>query len=544
MTKQNQRTGVLVAVLIVCAISARVLGKFDVFPVPLGLVRTILYISLYIGWGLSVSHRILQTQVRRYMVGVSCLTVFWFVIRSIKYFFVVAPDAIRHLWYWYYCPMLFIPLLSVFVSMSLGKPESYHLPKWTTLLYVPTLLFLLLVLTNDFHQIVFSFPAGKIWSDSDNDYEYGYYLVIGWEILCALSAFAVMLVKCRLAQKRKYLPAFLLSCSIVYAFIYASGVEWMRLIGGDITAVQCLMFTGILESCIQCGLIQANTDYDELFEAGTFGAQITDNNYQICYASANSPLLSEQVMRTAEDGTTSLDKNTLLKSHPIEGGHVYWQEDITDITALLEKLEENRETLAESVHLEQENYRVKVEIHTRREKNRLYDLLQEMTAHQIDLLDGLFSRYNDEKNPEKRRILLAKITVIGAFIKRMGNLIFIREKTETTDTTELSLCAEESFANLKLMGVECEADIPKGSRIFTEDAISVYDFFEKVVEAAIDDLSFVWLKARCLADSIVLRLDVECESSLADFQNACESCSFEDGVWCFVLRIRKAGGQP
>lgn len=51
MTKQNQRTGVLVAVLIVCAISARVLGKFDVFPVPLGLVRTILYISLYIGWG-------------------------------------------------------------------------------------------------------------------------------------------------------------------------------------------------------------------------------------------------------------------------------------------------------------------------------------------------------------------------------------------------------------------------------------------------------------------------------------------------------------
>ena len=102
MTKQNQRTGVLVAVLIVCAISARILGKFDVFPVPLGLVRTILYISLYIGWGLSVSHRILQTQVRRYMVGVSCLTVFWFVIRSIKYFFVVAPDAIRHLWYWYY----------------------------------------------------------------------------------------------------------------------------------------------------------------------------------------------------------------------------------------------------------------------------------------------------------------------------------------------------------------------------------------------------------------------------------------------------------
>ena len=117
---------------------------------------------------------------------------------------------------------------------------------------------------------------------------------------------------------------------------------------------------------------------------------------------------------------------------------MYWQEDITDITALLEKLEENKETIAESNHLEQENYRIKLEIHTLREKNRLYDLLQEETAHQIDLLNDLFYLYDEEENPEKRRSLLAKITVIGAYIKRRGNLIFIREKTETIDTTELA----------------------------------------------------------------------------------------------------------
>ena len=544
MAKRNQKTGLLVTALIICAVLARIAGNAGILSIPLGLIRTVIYIGLYIGWGFSVNRRILQVQVRRYMIGVSFLTVFWFIVRSMKYYFVVDPNVDRHLWYWYYFPMLFIPLLCVFVAMSLGKPEDYRLPKWTTLLYIPTLLFLLLVLSNDFHQLVFSFPVGTVWSDSDNGYEYGYYLVIGWEILCALSAFAVMLVKCRMAQRRKYLPAFLLPCSIIYAFIYVSGAKWMRLIGGDITAVQCLMFTGILESCIQCGLIQTNTGYDELFEAGTLGAQIADNDHQIRYASANSPILSEQAMSAAEEGAVSLDKNTLLKSHSIEGGRVYWREDITDITALLEKLEENRETLAESVHLDQENYRVKLEIHTWREKNRLYDLLQEMTAHQIDLLSSLFSQYDAEENPEKRRSLLAKITVIGAYIKRMGNLIFIREKTQTTDTTELSLCMEESFANLQLMGVECESDIKKGIKILTEDTISAYDFFENVVEAAIDDLHFVWLKARSLADSIVLRLEVECESSLADFQDACESCSLEDGVWCFVLRIRKAGGQP
>ena len=48
--------------------------------------------------------------------------------------------------------MLFIPLLCVLVALSLGKPENYRLPKWTGLLYLPTTLLLLLVLTNDLHH--------------------------------------------------------------------------------------------------------------------------------------------------------------------------------------------------------------------------------------------------------------------------------------------------------------------------------------------------------------------------------------------------------
>ncbi len=271
----------------------------------------------------------------------------------------------------------------------------------------------------------------------------------------------------------------MLPCSIVYAVIYASGAEWMQIIGGDITAAQCLMFVGMLECCIQVGLIPTNTGYAALFEAGTFGAQITDNDYQIRYTSANSPEISKGIMQKAETAAVSLDKNTLLKSHPIDGGHVFWQEDITEITALLERLEENNETIAESNYLEQENYRVKLKIKTLREKNRLYDLLQDKTAEQVDLLERLFSQYNAGSDYEKRRSLLAKIAVIGAYIKRCGNLIFIGEQSKTTDTAELSLCMEESFANLELMDIDCAMDIPGGSRILVEDAIRVYDFSRK-----------------------------------------------------------------
>lgn len=542
MTKQNHKTGFLVAAMVFSAIALRVLGKFDILKVPGGIARSLIYIALYIGWGISVSKRIIQVQVRHYLIAVSGLMVFWFVIRSMRYYFITDIGIARQLWYLYYLPMLFIPLFSLFVAISLGKPENARLSKTALLLLsIPTVLCLLLVLTNDLHQLVFFFPEGEVWTDINNGYTFGYYIVLGWEILCALAAFVIMIIKCRLSYRKKYLPFLLLACSIVYAFIYVSGVEWMQLIGGDIAAAQCLMFTGILESCIQCGLIQTNTGYQALFEAGSIGAQIVDTDYDTRYASSNAPKLSAEIMRSAESEAAKLDNNTLLRSSKIPGGHVLWQEDITDISAVLQKLEENRKTIAESNDVEQENYKTKVKINTVREKNRLYDLLQAQTAHQIELLDQLLTQNEAECDPEIRRSLLAKAAVIGAYIKRRGNLMFIGEKSNVTDTAELSACLEESFANLELMGVECAIDIPGKNSIYTRDAIRVYDFFEAVTEAAMDDLQFVWLKARSLEDAVIFNLQAESKTKLSSLSALADTCTCEDGVWRFSLRIGKAG---
>lgn len=542
MTKQNHKTGFLVAAMVFSAIALRVLGKFDILKVPGGILRSLIYIALYIGWGISVSKRIIQVQVRHYLIAVSGLMVFWFVIRSMRYFFITDIGIARQLWYLYYLPMLFIPLFSLFVAISLGKPENARLSKTARLLLsIPTVLCLLLVLTNDFHQLVFSFPEGEVWTDINNGYTFGYYIVLGWEILCSLAAFIIMIIKCRLSYRKKYLPFLLLTASIGYALIYVSGAEWMQLIGGDITAAQCLMFTGILECCIQCGLIQTNTGYRAMFEAGSIGAQIVDTDYDTRYASSNAPKLSEEMLRSAESEPAKLDNNTLLRSSKIPGGHVLWQEDITDITVLLQKLEENRKTISESNDVEQENYKTKVKINTVREKNRLYDRLQAQTAHQIELLDQLLTQYETEGDPEIRRSLLAKAAVIGAYIKRRGNLMFIGEKSNVTDTAELSACLEESFANLELMGVECAIDIPGKNSIYTRDAIRVYDYFEAVTEEAMNDLRFVWLKARSLEDAVIFYLQAESKTELSSLSALADTCAFEEGVWRFSLRIGKAG---
>ena len=539
--KQRNWNQVIFVGLVIAALLCRIVGKVSPRYLFWGILRTLIYIGLYIGWGISIHKRVVQKAAKNTLIFISGLMIFWFIVRSIKYFFAMDVNVERYLWYSYYLPMLFIPQAAVQTAVLLGQPEEYILPKWLKFLYVPTTLCFLLVLSNDFHQCVFSFAAGEVWTDKGYRYAWGYYTVLLWEVVCAVVAFALMVYKCRLSQRKKYLPVIGIGISILYAIIYASGAEWMQVIGGDITAALCLMFVCIFESCIYCGLIQTNTGYEELFEVCTMGAQITDRNYCVRYTSANAMELSEAVMREAEKGDVVVDKKTLIQNRPIQGGHILWQEDIEYIIMLLERMEENRKTIEESNCLEQENYQTKAKINMLREKNRLYDKLQTQTAGQIGLLNELLSRYEVEEDLVKSRRLLAKISVIGTYIKRYGNLIFIGERAEISDVAELGACLEESFSSLKLMGIECALTAPAGERIYVQDAVRIYSFFESIVEACVDSIQFMWVKIRPCGEELIVCMEVESEANLSSFFDKAEKGECEDGVWKFTFTVKKAG---
>lgn len=539
--KQRNWNQVIFVGLVIAALLCRIVGKVSPRYLFWGILRTLIYIGLYIGWGISIHKRVVQKAAKNTLIFISGLMIFWFIVRSIKYFFAMDVNVERYLWYSYYLPMLFIPQAAVQTAVLLGQPEEYILPKWLKLLYVPTTLCFLLVLSNDFHQCVFSFAAGEVWTDKGYRYAWGYYTVLLWEVVCAVTAFVLMVYKCRLSQRKKYLPVIGIGISILYAIIYASGAEWMQVIGGDITAALCLMFVCIFESCIYCGLIQTNTGYEELFEVCTMGAQITDQNYRVRYTSANAMELSESVMREAEKGDVVVDKKTLIQNRPIQGGHILWQEDIEYIIMLLERMEENRKTIEESNCLEQENYQTKAKINMLREKNRLYDKLQTQTAGQIGLLNELLSQYEAEEDLVKSRRLLAKISVIGTYIKRYGNLIFIGERAEISDVAELGACLEESFSSLKLMGIECALTAPVGERIYVRDAVRIYSFFESIVEACVDSIQFMWVKIRPCGEELIVCMEAESEANLSSFFDKTEKGEYEDGVWKFTFTVKKAG---
>ncbi|MGN0792590.1 MAG: histidine kinase N-terminal 7TM domain-containing protein [Christensenellales bacterium] len=548
MQKQNKaliRTAVIVLLLILLAIYLRFIGRAGTLPTFAGLVRSFIYIGLFGAWGVSVWRRIVQKQIRRYLLAASVLIVFWLTIRTVKFHLGMDLNINRYIWYGYYIPMLFIPLMALFVALSLGKTENYHLPRWTAALYIPTTILVLLVLTNDFHQLVFTFPPGTtVWTDNSYAYNTCCWIVMSWEILCAAAAIIIMLIKCRVPQSRKmlWLPFIPFSASLLYGLMYVTGVPWLMTIAGDITSFQCLLYTAVFESCIQCGLIQSNTGYDLLFPASTISAQVVDKNYNVVYSSVSVSKLPKPVLRQTETGTVALDRNTLLKGNAIRAGFVVWQEDVTELADAIDELKENQEQIKHANSVERENYNTKRLISQLREKNRLYDLLQQQTAKQNALLSDVLEAYCQTVDESERKKLLAKAAVFGAYIKRRGNLVFLGEQNELLPAAELSLCLNESMQNLELMGVICELTLKLEGMIAIDTATRIYDMFQSVVEAALEGLTGIWVHVSERTGDVIARIEAVSPANLSSIDlYGIKAVREDDGTWSLTLRLPKGG---
>lgn len=489
--------------LIVLAMLLRYASRHILHAPIVNHLRSGIYVFLFSAWCYTLWLRIVQVQVRRYLLAISALMVLWILLRSIK-FSIGNADAERRLWYFYYFPMLFIPMLSVFVSQSLGKDEAFRLPRWTKLLYIPTLLLLLLVLTNDLHRQVFSFPSGVL-SDGEYRYEKGYYFVLGWEALCAAFSLVLMVRSCRIPHSRRirWLPLVPFALSLAYAYAYVKKVYWVWVLAGDMTVSQCLIFASIFECCIQCGLIQSNLGYDELFEATSLPVQITDHALCTKYASiAMQKPLPQSELRHMQQDTVQLDDDTLLKRHRLRSGWVFWKEDISVLNQIRKELELTRDELRDTGDVLAAENAQRARWLKLTEENRLYDMMEAQTARQIAMLRDLLAELQRTEDSDRAIRLLGQIIIIGTYIKRRSNLIFVGVQRGAISVQELRLCLNESSENISVYGADCKTIVKGEGQLTVEQATQIYDLFEAVVEMGLESL-------RALLTSIEVGKQVE-----------------------------------
>lgn len=474
-------------------------------------VRNTIHISLLSLWVISLSRRLVNENVRRLMLAVGGLLLFWLLDKIVKWNFTgsVTHPLVRYLWYGFYVGMLFVPTLGAFIINYLGKPEDYKHPKALNLLLIPPTVLLLAVFTNDLHQKVFVFYNGMINFDLEYSYDWLYFIIMGWFIVMGFYFVLMMLLKSRVPGSRKLqkMPLMIMGGAALFWVGYS-----MRLYNCDLTVMDCLIITLLLESAIQSGLLPSNSSYRDLFDATTIPVQIVDKDYQPHYVSMGALPVSEKVLRSTAAGTVHRE-NSLLSSAPINGGYVVWEDDITRLNRLQGQLEDTLEQLGEENVLLQAELELKEKQAKADEQNRLYDRIAREVEPQLIKVDELLHRMEGET--EEKRALIAKLCVLGSYIKRRGNLLLLGEEASRIPTRELEYCIRESMENLRLgqvftaLGSSCQGSLPP------EHIVAAYDVFEQMMEQLLDDMTAMMVNLTCSDSGIRMNIQIGCTAEIA-----------------------------
>jgi len=496
-SKRYLRVIILVIALIFTAIVCRIIGYETnaFFSRMLNFVRTFIYIGLIASWGVSVNRRVVQSQIRLILNWVSVIMVLWLTVREFKFRFISDPTVIRYLWYSYYIPIIIIPVLALFVSLSLGKSEKYRLPKSSLLLFVPSGILIFLVLTNDFHQLVFRFPdAAYVWTETD--YAYGSVFVIAavWCVILSVTALVLMLIKSRWIKNSfiKWLPIIPIIIGTLNTLIYALKIPFASRVTGDIAVLFCLAIAGFFEGCIQVGLIQTNTRYFDLFVASKdISAQIVDKNYNVVFSASEAQPIDKELMRKAQGGPVVLENGRLLHSLSVNGGFAVWTEDISQLLSVKESLSDRKEELEERNALLQLEYKREKEHKTVEEQNRLYDLLQSKTQSQLNRINELVREYKDADTDERKHRILSYIVVLGSFIKRRKDFALSYDYSSQISESMLTSALGESFRALRLLNIKGEYFVETGEKATGEQLTAAYDFFEDATESVMETAEYI-----------------------------------------------------
>lgn len=472
----------------------------------------IIFSGLIIGWGVSVSYRIVQKNIRICLVISAALMLLWMALRAIKY---NSPADIntygRYLWYSYYIAMVFLPLMMFFATLNIGKPENTNNRKY--LLIIPAAVLVLLVMTNDFHQLAFVFePDFHNWN---KQYSYGpvYYVIVVWIFILVLSSIVLSINQCRISATRKklWIPIVIILVAIIYTIWNNLNHGYSGLRIYNVPEVFCFASIALWESLIQIGLVPSNTGYGNFFNASNLNALIFDNEGNMKYRSKNAANVSKNVV-LQNGNSVAIDENIILKKHNIKGGKAVWTEDISAINQINRELSEIKEQISEyNVILKSE-----AELKKRRaavtEQNKLYDNITEFIRPQLCDLENILK--NIENNSGDISVNYARACVVNVYIKRISNLFIMAKSRKMLNAFELENSIRELAEYISVYGISCSFFSNVSGEISAEKSIAIFKFIGEFIRLKMNctDALLFNLKADKKADNKFIDLKINCDS--------------------------------
>ena len=515
-------------------------------------LSTIYLLALSVCLVLYYFHRVTPTgALSGMMKAISLMALFLILLRGVKYSVVSEVGILaRHAWYLYYVPILLLPLFLFYISLLVSPKDNSRISKaWYVTLAV-TILFILLVLTNDLHQLVFRFEAD--FANWDEEYGYGwlFYAVNLWQFALYLTAIIILTIKCRIVSSKRSAWIILIPVAIgvvMYALLFTDKMPKLNNVF-VIEFPEAHIFTAavVLECCMQLGLVPTNTDYGKMFRNLSIAAQITDTKGTPVYSSATALPLTEA--QFALPSGSRIDEHILLHKMEIPGGYGFWQDDMTELDRLNEELADAKERLAEETELIRLRNELKEKQAKIEHRTLMYDRISRRVQRQSQMISTLAQTARDSTDAEVKDKCRRRITLLGAYIKRYANLTLLSEESDVIQAGELALSLSELLRYLNYCGIPGEFVGGADRCMPAVAALGIFEAVEHIIETNYDALQgvFVNLSAKekvifkLTFENLTRPISDEVTDKLKEAGVFCE-IKCEDGVTYVCLSVATGG---
>ena len=485
--RKTQAKWILAAFLLLCGISAY--RQYSIRFFPADPVRPVVvyfvYLLLLAGWWVSIRNRVVQANMRTFLLLAHTVMLFGITLRFIQdallYYEAYFNIAfIRLSGYLNFVPIILIPLFSLYASLGLGKSEEYRIiSKWYYLL-IPASILILLITTNDIHHFVFR-PMESGTPITLYQPSWGILVFVAWAFLFEVARILLIHYRNQGINNPSHFRAVPLVITIfmlifIMPYIAVSFVAKYELI--EFMVMLYFLEIMVWEICIIVGLVPVNTHYERVFDRSTIAMQIVDEEGHTYLKSARAPELSADTFSLLiTQGAVRTHEDKELHIHKIIGGYSVWQNDISQTLQVIDELQKSAEKLEYDGELLRQELELRSEETAVKEKNNIYNQLTTEIGDQLILLRSLL---------DKRKLvednLFRKVCLVGTYIKRRCNLRLIELSDGKIQNKELELSYKELFSYLQEMGVEVQAFWHTDETLVSELAIFSLDVFAFLLE--------------------------------------------------------------
>ena len=435
---------------------------------------TLLFAILFTMWTIRLYYKLYDKKTRRYILFIGILIVFWMLIRIIRGV-TIDINIKRICWYLYYLPLIFIPTLFYVCSNSLlSKMNKTR----KIFIYLISSILLILVLTNDFHELVFKFNNG-IYFHNDYNHYVGYYLIFIW-IFYLFGGGMIKLAINRLKIKKDlkvFLPLIVLLLGLIYTYLYILDVPYIR--ETNMSIVNSVLICLGIELAFYLDLIPNNKKYIQKFFNSNLDMSIISLDGNTKYTTCAFKVVPTFIL---DDIKNNKVKQTYQKKHIVydikknKDSYVIIKKDLTNILKLKEEMVKQQKELLkqqESMKLEEKTKRELYEIKIRKDTiNRVEKKLEEkrLEAKKILMKDDI------------KREDLEKVKRIIIYSKKKSMLIISEMNNEIYNEESIKILLNELIVGMSSLNIEGLVVVKNKMNIKGRIMSYLYDIVYELIE--------------------------------------------------------------